>query len=78
MTAAAARLSPRVLNRALLSRQYLLRRHDLPERDVVEHLVGMHSQIRWGRTSRCGRGSATTGPNHCPQWSANASWCAPR
>lgn len=45
---AAARLSARALNRALLSRQYLLSRHDLPERGVVEHLVGMHAQIPVG------------------------------
>jgi hypothetical protein len=48
MTSATARLSARALNRALLSRQYLLRRLDLPERDVVEHLVGMHAQIPVG------------------------------
>lgn len=48
MNVATARLGARVLNRALLSRQYLLRRHDLPERDVVEHLVGMHAQIPVG------------------------------
>ncbi|KOV80030.1 winged helix DNA-binding domain-containing protein [Nocardia sp. NRRL S-836] len=48
MTSATARLSVRTLNRALLSRQYLLRRLDLPERDVVEHLVGMHAQIPTG------------------------------
>ncbi|KJK48016.1 hypothetical protein UK23_18380 [Lentzea aerocolonigenes] len=45
---ATARLSVRALNRALLSRQYLLKKHDLPERDVVEHLVGMHAQIPVG------------------------------
>ena len=43
-----ARLSARILNRALLSRQYLLHRHGLSERDVVEHLVGLHAQIPVG------------------------------
>ncbi|GHH52487.1 winged helix DNA-binding domain-containing protein [Lentzea cavernae] len=48
MNVATARLGARALNRALLSRQYLLRRLDLPEREVVEHLVGMHAQIPVG------------------------------
>jgi len=42
------RLSTRTLNRALLSRQFLLRRQDVAERDVVEHLVGLHAQIPIG------------------------------
>ncbi|MEV6244404.1 winged helix DNA-binding domain-containing protein [Lentzea sp. NPDC051838] len=45
---ATARLSVRALNRALLSRQFLLKRHDLPERDAVEHLIGLHAQIPAG------------------------------
>lgn len=44
----AARVTTRVLNRALLSRQHLLHRCELPERDVVEHLVGLHAQIPVG------------------------------
>lgn len=42
------RLSTRTLNRAMLSRQFLLRRQDVAERDVVEHLVGLHAQIPVG------------------------------
>jgi Winged helix DNA-binding domain len=37
-------LSRRELNRALLSRQHLLRRVDLPVLDMVEHLVGLQAQ----------------------------------
>ncbi|MFS8097196.1 winged helix DNA-binding domain-containing protein [Lentzea alba] len=43
-----ARLSARALNRALLSRQHLVKRQELPEREVVEHLVGLHAQIPVG------------------------------
>lgn len=42
------RLSTRELNRALLSRQHLLRRSDEPELDVVSGLVGLHAQIPVG------------------------------
>lgn len=38
-------LSRRQLNRALIARQFLNRRHDLPVEVVLEHLAGMQSQV---------------------------------
>ncbi|WP_282937384.1 winged helix DNA-binding domain-containing protein [Paenibacillus sp. RC67] len=37
-------LGPRALNRALLARQFLNKRTNLPVKDVLEHLIGLQSQ----------------------------------
>jgi hypothetical protein len=47
-------LDNRTLGRTTLMRQLLLRRHDLPAVEAVEHLVGLQAQATSPRTWRCG------------------------
>lgn len=71
------RLSVRALNRALLSRQFLLRRHDLPGRDVVGHLVGLHAQIPVGPYVALWSRLWRYRPDRLSTMVEQPSWCAP-